>query len=114
MMSAFYQKPHFPLTRAFPRASPKRGTKMKTFLAVALSLLFVLSVGAAAQNANPSSTSKSSTSPKSPRKRGPVFRSSKEQINQAQAILKDRGLYNGGQTGKLDTATRDGLKKYQE
>jgi peptidoglycan hydrolase-like protein with peptidoglycan-binding domain len=87
---------------------------MKTSLAVALSLLFVLSIGVAAQNANPSTTSQSSASTKSTRKRAPVFRSSKEQINQAQAILKDRGLYNGGQTGKLDTATRDGLKKYQE
>ena len=47
------------------------------------------------------------------RKRGPIFRADKDQIKQAQAILKQRGFYAGEQTGKLDAATRDGLKKYQ-
>jgi len=46
-------------------------------------------------------------------KRGPVFRATKDQINQAQAILKQRGFYAGEQTGKLDPDTREGLKKYQ-
>ncbi len=32
---------------------------------------------------------------------------------QAQKMLKDKGFYSGEQTGKLDDATRDGLKKYQ-
>lgn len=48
------------------------------------------------------------------KKRGPVFRATKEQIMQAQKILKDRGMYAGEQTGKLDDPTREGLKKYQE
>lgn len=47
-------------------------------------------------------------------KRPPVFRASKEQIMAAQKILKDGGMYSGEQTGKLDDATRAGLKKYQE
>jgi peptidoglycan hydrolase-like protein with peptidoglycan-binding domain len=47
-------------------------------------------------------------------KKSPVFRASKEQIIQAQKTLKDKGKYGGEQTGKLDDATRDGLKKYQE
>ncbi len=46
--------------------------------------------------------------------RGPVFRATKDQINQAQAVLKGRGFYSGEQIGKLDDATRDGLKKYQQ
>ena len=46
-------------------------------------------------------------------KRGPIFRANKEQIKQAQAILKERGFYSGEQTGKLDMDTRAGLKKYQ-
>lgn len=46
--------------------------------------------------------------------RGPVFRANKEQIMQAQKILKDGGMYAGEQTGKLDDDTRAGLKKYQE
>src|SRR5687768_18474901 len=44
-------------------------------------------------------------------KRGPVFRATKEQINQAQALLKSRGFYAGEQLGKLDDATRQGLRK---
>ena len=48
------------------------------------------------------------------KKRGPVFRATKEQIMQTQKMLKDGGMYAGEQTGKLDDATREGLKKYQE
>ena len=47
-------------------------------------------------------------------KSGPIFRATKEQINQAQAILKERGFYGGEQLGKLDDATREGLRKYQQ
>jgi peptidoglycan hydrolase-like protein with peptidoglycan-binding domain len=46
-------------------------------------------------------------------KRPPVFRATKEQIMAAQKILKDGGIYSGEQTGQLDDATREGLKKYQ-
>lgn len=66
-----------------------------------------------AQNA-PSSTSGNKTNSKQSSKRGPVFRATKEQINQAQAILKTRGFYSGEQIGKLDDATREGLRKYQQ
>ena len=41
-------------------------------------------------------------------KRAPIFRASKEQIMQAQKMLKVT------ESGKLDDATRDGLKKYQK
>ena len=47
------------------------------------------------------------------KKRAPVFRANKDQIMQAQKMLKDKGMYAGEQTGKLDDATRDGLKKFQ-
>ncbi len=42
-----------------------------------------------------------------------IFRATKDQIMAAQKILKDGGMYDGEQTGKLDDATRAGLKKYQ-
>jgi peptidoglycan hydrolase-like protein with peptidoglycan-binding domain len=48
------------------------------------------------------------------KKRGPVFRATKEQIKQAQALLKGRSLYAGEASGKLDEETRSGLRKYQE
>lgn len=86
---------------------------MRKILLAVLSLLFVFSV-AMAQNANSSTTGNDNTNtaaPKPPRK--PIFRATKDQINQAQKILKDRGFYSGEETGKLDDDTRAGLKKYQ-
>ena len=82
---------------------------MKNILTLTLLLLCVLSTGAMAQK----STSTTSGS-KQTTKRGPVFRATKDQINQAQAVLKQRGFYAGEQIGKLDDATRDGLRKYQQ
>jgi peptidoglycan hydrolase-like protein with peptidoglycan-binding domain len=61
---------------------------------------------------DPTANTKSAT--KQTAKRGPIFRATKEQINQAQAILKERGFYAGEQLGRLDDATRDGLRKYQQ
>ena len=86
---------------------------MKKLISTLLSLLFVVSV-VMAQNTNSSTTANPSTSatkPKAPRK--PVFRATKEQIKQAQKILKERGFYTGEETGKLDAGTRAGLKLYQ-
>lgn len=82
---------------------------MKKFLTLTL-LLCLFTTGAMAQTA----TSSTQTSTKQGAKRGPVFRATKDQINQAQAILKSRGFYSGEQIGKLDEATRDGLRKYQQ
>ena len=48
------------------------------------------------------------------KKRGPVFRATKEQIMETQMKLKTGGMYTGEQTGRLDDATRDGIKKFQE
>ena len=83
---------------------------MKNILTLTLLLLCVFSTGVFAQN----STSTIKPGTKQGAKRGPVFRATKEQINQAQAILKDRGFYSGERIGKLDDATREGLRKYQQ
>src|SRR5215211_1655347 len=84
---------------------------MKLFLTLTLLLLCVFNTGVMAQDTT-GSTSKTST--KQGAKRGPIFRATKEQINQAQALLKERGFYAGEQLGKLDDATREGLRKYQQ
>ena len=84
---------------------------MKNILTLSLLLLCVFTSGVVAQNSTSTTSSKVTT--KQGAKRGPVFRATKEQINQAQAILKERGFYAGEQLGKLDGATRDGLRKYQ-
>ena len=83
---------------------------MKKLLTLTVLLLCVLSVGVHAQE----STSTSNKTGTKQTKRGPVFRATKDQINQAQGILKSRGFYSGEQVGKLDDATRDGLRKYQQ
>ena len=87
---------------------------MKRLPWVVLSLLFVLSM-AIAQNSN-TNANKNTNKParNSNANRGPIFRASADQIKQAQTMLKQRSFYSGEQTGKLDTATRASLKKYQE
>lgn len=42
-----------------------------------------------------------------------VFRATKNQITEAQSVLKTKGIYAGEATGKLDDATRESLRKYQ-
>lgn len=88
---------------------------MKRPLMALLVLLLALSVTGVAQNdnANSNTSSTAATTNSGKKKRGPIFRANKEQIKQAQAILKQRGFYSGEQTGKLDPDTRAGLKKYQ-
>ena len=85
---------------------------MKKLLTLTLLLLCACSSAALAQTSTSSTPNKTST--KQGTKRGPIFRANKEQINKAQAILKDRGFYSGEQIGKLDDATREGLRKYQQ
>ncbi len=82
---------------------------MKKILTITLLFLCLFTTAVMAQN---ETTSASSTTRQT--KRGPVFRATKEQINQAQALLKSRGFYSGDQIGKLDDATREGLRKYQQ
>jgi len=82
---------------------------MKNILTLTLLVLCVFTSGAMAQNSTSSTAGTKQTT-----KRGPVFRATKNQINQAQALLKQRGFYGGEQIGKLDDATRDGLRKYQQ
>ena len=82
---------------------------MKKFLTLTVLFLCVFTTAAMAQT---SSTSFAQTTKQT--KRGPVFRATKDQINQAQALLKTRGFYSGEQLGKLDDATREGLRKYQQ
>jgi putative peptidoglycan binding protein len=92
--------------------APHKEEHMKKILSTILSLIVVAAIATAAQNTNSSTTTNTSTA-KPAKKRGPVFRASKDQIKEAQGILKTRGFYAGEQTGKLDPDTRASLKKYQ-
>jgi peptidoglycan hydrolase-like protein with peptidoglycan-binding domain len=86
-------------------------------LILSASLLALLCCGALAQNTNSSTTAAAkpaNANTRAPRKYAPIFRANKDQIKQAQTILKQRTFYAGDATGKLDDATREGLKKYQQ
>lgn len=88
---------------------------MKRLLWVALSILLALGGGVVAQNSNSNSnTGKTNSNKNGNTNRRPIFRANKDQIMQAQGILKQRNFYSGEQTGKLDDATRAGLKEYQK
>lgn len=88
---------------------------MRRSLTALLSLLLASTFALAIQNGNSNNASSSSAkSANSTKKRGPVFRANKEQVKQAQTILKQRGFYTGETTGKLDADTRAALKKYQQ
>ena len=85
---------------------------MKKLLAVSLSLLTFLSLSG--MEGSVSANVGTQTTANATKKRGPIFRATKEQIKQAQAILKNRGFYQGEATAKLDDATRDGLRDFQK
>lgn len=60
------------------------------------------------------STKRKSAASDDEKPRRSIFRATKEQIIEAQKLLKTDGMYSGEESGKLDDPTRDGLKKYQE
>lgn len=79
----------------------------KIVLLIAVCAFFGISI-----NAQPTTSgTTASTETKTKRK---VFRATKEQIVETQKKLKDGGMYAGEASGKLDDATREALKKYQQ
>ena len=62
--------------------------------------------------ATPADKTTAKTSTKSSNKT--IFRATSDQIKAAQKLMKSKSFYAGDETGKLDDATRAGLKKYQE
>ncbi|MBC7901012.1 MAG: peptidoglycan-binding protein [Saprospiraceae bacterium] len=56
----------------------------------------------------------SSAAPDDDKAKRVIFRATKDQILEAQRMLKAKSMYSGDETGKLDDATRAGLKKFQE
>ena len=84
---------------------------MKKLISALLSIVFAFTAAVAMQSGTASMTTGNATAAKA---RKPIFRATKDQIKQAQSVLKGRGFYAGEQTGKLDDDTRAGLRKYQE
>ena len=59
------------------------------------------------------STAKTTMTSSGPKRPAP-FRANSDQIKAAQKVLRDGKMLTGGEDGKLDDTTRDGLGKYQE
>ena len=82
-------------------------TTMLKRITLAISVLFLLSIGVFAQGTDPSTATAEKP------KKAPIFRATKDQINEVQTKLKAANLYSGEATGKLDTATRASIKTWQ-
>lgn len=76
-------------------------------ITLAISVLFLLSIGVFAQGTDPSTATAEKP------KKAPIFRATKDQINEVQTKLKAANLYSGEATGKLDTPTRASIKTWQ-
>lgn len=87
---------------------------MKRMITAACAALLSVSVALGAQNTNSQTAEGGSGGATTARKRPPIFRATKEQIKQAQGVLKGRNFYAGEASGKLDDETRAGLRKFQE
>lgn len=88
---------------------------MRKLLLSTLAVTLSVCAAHAQKNSNSTNTTKqANTNAQSKRKHTPIFRANKEQITQAQTLLKQRTFYAGDANGKLDDATREGLKKYQQ
>lgn len=79
---------------------------------IVLSLALVFSTVSLAQNSNTATNANKAKNSNTNHK--PIFKATADQIKQVQGILKQRNFYSGDQTGKLDEATRAGLKQYQK
>lgn len=62
----------------------------------------------------PKAEKSAATAPADGKPKRVIFRATKDQIKEAQAKMKTGNMYAGEETGKLDDATRDGIKKFQE
>jgi len=50
----------------------------------------------------------------SPKPKRTIFRANKDQIMKVQAMLREKGLYDGKDTGKLSPATRSAIREWQD
>jgi len=87
---------------------------MKRLVVACLAAVFAFTWAAASQQQQNTNSQKADGGAAVQKKRPPVFRATKEQIKQAQTLLKARGLYAGEATGKIDEPLRAALRKYQE
>ena len=84
---------------------------MKKLLLV-LTVMFSLSLTALAQTPDAKKPDDKAANTET-KKKPPIFRANKEQITETQKKLKAGKMYDGEESGKLDDATREGIRKFQ-
>ena len=85
---------------------------MKKLLFVVFAIfLFGSVVSAQTDSTQTKSTTNASSTEK---KKKPIFRATKDQIMQVQKMLKEKGLYTGEATGKMEDDFRSAVKSYQK
>jgi len=84
----------------------------KFLIVISLSLFLTAAVYAQGSDKTTNTTGDTSTADKP--KRAPIFRPTKDQIKQVQAILKAKKLYDIEPSGKYDEETRAGIKVFQK
>ena len=57
---------------------------------------------------------KESTTKSTSKSKAPIFRATADQIKAVQKMLKEKSMYSGEESGKLNDETRTGIKKYQD
>ncbi|MCD9188781.1 MAG: peptidoglycan-binding protein [Pyrinomonadaceae bacterium] len=83
---------------------------MKKLLLIIIVLAF-LSLSINAQTSTATSAASTPATESKPKK--PIFRATKAQITEAQKMLKDKGLYSGEATGKMEDTFRTAVKAFQ-
>ena len=83
-------------------------------LILSISIFALASLTAIAQPSTTGTSSTKMSSTTTTKSRGPIFRPTKDQIQQVQQILKDKKLYAGTPSGKYDDDTRTGIKSFQK
>lgn len=77
-------------------------------------VIFLFSAFTGAQT-NPTTAVKPTPTPTTAEKpKKQIFRANKDQIMQVQKMLKEKGLYAGEATGKMDDPFRTSIKSYQK
>ena len=77
-------------------------------------VVLLLAVSILAQTTSNNSTSKTSNTSTETKVKKKVFRATKDQITQAQKMLKEKGKYAGAEDGKYNDDFRASVKVFQE
>ena len=79
-----------------------------------LIILLCVSINAQTDTENTSNNSDAKTAASETKTKRTVFRATKDQIHQAQIMLREKGTYSGGEDGKYDKDFRGAIKEFQE